>query len=354
MLFLNHLLAAAEPSSQDLLVWAAPGWFWALAWVPMLYALFVYASSRDKNVVAAFVNERLAPRLVTSLSPGRQNLRLALLLLAYSLMVFALARPQLGYTEHKTVALAGDIVFLFDTSRSMLADDVVPNRFEQARLFALDLLQLMPEDWVGIVAVAGRSYVMAPLTSDHQALEEVLGSLDTTVVPRGGTSFAAGLQECQRLLSLRPRSAKAVVFLTDGEDLEAGAVDAAQELAKQNVVVHAVAFGTAAGSLIPITNEAGGSDYVRDSAGKIVRSRMDLAQLLAIATATGGMIVQPSQDKSALQRLMNGGLSKVAKTMQRDRTQRVPIERFQIPLGAAITLLIICYGLPSSPLLRRD
>jgi Ca-activated chloride channel family protein len=322
--------------------WGEPRWFWALLLLPILLLLFVRAGRWRRRALLAFVGARLAPRLTAGVSPLRRRARFGILLLALALLVTVLARPQAGFTQINNDATSGDIVFLMDTSRSMLATDVFPNRLERCKLAARDLLHhIGGNDFVGVIAVAGTSFVQAPLTNDYSAVEQVITSLDTSVLPVGGTDFTLGLRECQRLLELRPGAVKAIVFFTDGEDLEGNAAPAAKELAERGIVIHAVAFGTPEGSLIPIPTPSGGTDFVYDPDGNIVRTHLDLPKLRALTSAGSGILVQPANEAGAIDRLWRDGLSNVSKTRREGCLGRIPNEYYQWPLAAVIALLVL-------------
>lgn len=338
---LRHITNGESPPRTFMgLTWGEPRWFWELTLLPVYLVLIIRAERLRRRMLHEVVGERLAPRLAASVSYRRRWLRHILMMLAFTLMVASLARPQFGFTERRTGAESGDIVFLMDTSRSMLANDTRPNRLERCKLAAQDLLQRVGGDFVGVVAVAGTTFVQAPLTNDHAAISDILRSLDTSVLPVGGTHFALGLRESMRLLEVRPKPSKAIVFFTDGEDLEGDPVAVAKELARKGVIIHAVAFGTPEGTVIPIPRQGGGTDFVRDPEGNIVRSRLDVEKLRAITSISGGMLVQPANDPGAIDRLWREGLSGISKTKTEGRVERVPNEYYQVPLAAAIVLLI--------------
>ncbi|RMG18697.1 MAG: VWA domain-containing protein, partial [Deltaproteobacteria bacterium] len=236
---------------------------------------------------------RLLGRLVPAFSPVRRATRLSSTLTACVLFCLALTQPQCGAGTELAKKMGIDVVVALDVSKSMLARDVRPSRLERAKLELNELIDSLSGDRFGLVVFAGASFVQCPLTTDYAAAKLFLRAVDPSAMPRQGTDIAGALRTARRmLLSREGARSRVVVLLTDGEDHEGGALDAARELAKDGIRVFAVGIGSPNGEPIPILDENGEVvGYEKDRQGNTVISRLDEATLKEIARITGGKYV---------------------------------------------------------------
>ena len=173
----------------------APQWFGGLLLIPLLFAFFVYAERRGAKRLQEFASARLLPQLAGTVNRFRRLLRFALLLLGFALAIVSLAQPRWGY-EFQDVQRKGlDLLLAVDTSRSMLSNDVPPNRLQRVKLAAQDLINELQGDRVGLVAFAGRAFLQAPLTIDYDAAVEAINDLDTNTIPEGGTNISDAISK---------------------------------------------------------------------------------------------------------------------------------------------------------------
>src|SRR6266568_4627817 len=174
---------------------AHPQMLWLLAVTVSLLTWFLWWAWRKKqSLVAQFVQSRLLAQLTIGVSPARQKFRLALMVFAVACAMLALARPQWGFDWEETKQRGLDIVVAIDTSKSMLAEDVAPNRLVRAKLAALDLMQQAKADRLGLVAFAGSAFLQCPLTIDDAAFRQSVDSLDVNIIPQGGTALAQAIE----------------------------------------------------------------------------------------------------------------------------------------------------------------
>jgi Ca-activated chloride channel family protein len=297
------------------------------------------AESRRRRDLERFVAGPLLAALTATSSARRRLAKGGLLLAALALGCVALARPTLGWRQEEMRHRGTDVLFAVDVSRSMLAEDVKPDRLSRARLAVIDLLQKLEGDRVGLVAFAGSAFLQAPLTADHAAFRQSLEALDTDVIPRGGTDIGAALHEAEEAFRIAGQSQKLLVLVTDGEDLTGNARVAAQEAAKQGITVYTVGVGTPTGERIPLAR-AGGRGLVLDERGNPVTSKLDEAGLRAIAEATGGFYVPLGAHGEGLDTIYQRVLAEAPKQEFATRMQRIPIERYQWPLGLALALVV--------------
>jgi Ca-activated chloride channel family protein len=291
---------------------------------------------RQRIALGQFAATRLLPRLAPSVSWGRRHARRALFLTGLLLTFVALARPQAGYVWEETHRKGLELLFAVDTSKSMLSQDVKPDRLMRAKLAVHDLVEKLNGDGVGLIAFAGNAFVQSPITLDYDAFLESLDALDTNTIPRGGTDIAAAIHEAEATFKTRTAAEKILVLVTDGEDLEASGIAAAKEAAQQGVKIFTVGVGTVAGELIPVTTENGGTDFVKDENGKPVRSRLDETTLRKIAEETGGMYEPLGVHGEGLNAIYDKGLAQFTRHDLSTRRTKVYIERFYWALLGAV------------------
>jgi Ca-activated chloride channel family protein len=319
----------------------APEWLWGLLLIPLLIALFMRAERRGYRRLQEFVSARLLPQLAGTVNRPRRVIKFALLLLGLSLAVVSLAQPRWGYTFQDVKRKGLDLLIAVDTSRSMLSNDVQPNRLERVKLAVQDLINDLQGDRVGLIAFAGSAAVQAPLTIDYDAVIEAINDLDTKTVPEGGTNISGAIRLAELLFGKSAMGNRVLILITDGEDLEGEAVRTAKEAADAGIRIFTVGVGTAEGSLIPTTGDDGQTAFVKDSAGAVVKSKLDEKRLREIAEATGGFYVHLENGPRTMQQIQNEGLAKMQAADMDMRLSRRPIERYEWPLGAALFVLAL-------------
>jgi Ca-activated chloride channel homolog len=321
------------------LTFAEPLWFLGLILVPVFAGIYIWSQTRSDALIARIVAPRLKEQLAGAVSRGTRIFKAVLILAAVAFLSVALARPQMGFTEHEVKQRGRDIIIAIDTSRSMLATDVAPTRLARAKLMALDLMRLIKGDRIGLIAFAGSSFLQAPLTLDYSAVLASLDELDTTVIPKGGTNIASAIQAAEDAFGKGEGQTRALVIMTDGEELDADGIAAAKRAGSKGIRIFTVGIGSREGSLIPIRADGGGTDFVRDAAGKPVQSHLDESRLKEIAAASGGFY-QPLGPEAARE-IFEKGILPMEQSVNGEMTSRQPIERYQWPLGIAVTLIAL-------------
>jgi Ca-activated chloride channel family protein len=295
---------------------------------------------RQHAALAKFVSAHLRRQLTRSISVARRRAQRGLYLAAVACLFVALAGPLVGYYWEKISRRGIDIVFAIDTSRSMSTPDVKPDRLTRAKLAIDDFAGHLDGDAVGIVAFAGRAFLVCPITLDYGAFHETLSSIDTNTIPRGGTNISRGIEQAQAALRRRPGSDKILILVTDGEDLEGSALTAARSAAQQDgLKIYTVGVGTAAGDLIPIPPAEGGG-FVKDDTGAFVKSRLDEPALKAIAAASGGIYAPLGAQGEGVEAIFKSVFGSTAKHDLAFRQRKIYIERYQWPLAASLGLLL--------------
>ncbi len=324
----------------------APEWLWGLLVIPFLIALFLRAEHRGLKRLQQFVSARLLPQLAGTVNRPRRIIRFGLQLLGLALAIVSLAQPRWGYTFQDVKRKGLDLLIAVDTSRSMLSNDVQPDRLERVKLAIQDLINELQGDRVGLIAFAGRAFLQAPLTIDYDAVIEAVNDLDTKTIPEGGTNISSAITLATQSFGKSAMGNRALVIFTDGEELSGDAVKTAKAAADAGVRIFTVGVGTPQGSLIPITGDNGETSFVKDSAGQVVKSKLDDKRLREIAEATGGFYVHLENGPRTMQQIQNEGLAKMQAAEMDVRLSRRPIERYEWPLSAALIVLAFSILIP--------
>lgn len=331
------------------LTFAQPAWFWGLLVLVPLIVVRLRAHWHSARLLPGLVAPRLASRLISGSCHRRRWIVFTFHCLAVTAILIALARPMLGYTEIETVTDARNLLIAIDTSRSMMAEDLPPNRLTRAKLAAKDIILSLPEDRVGLIAFAGRPFVQAPLTVDHEAILEAIDQLDTEIIPRGGTNLSAAASLALETFQEAELEQSALVIFSDGEALEGmDQVEKIRDEAKAaGMSILTVGVGSAEGAIIPEMDDNGvpiPGLFIKDDQGQVVRTRL-VADALQSLSSGGGAYVHLGGNAS-LTRVVEQITEGLAASREESETRLRPIERFMWPLSAALTLLVLAHILP--------
>ena len=324
----------------------APEWLWGLLLIPLLIVLFVRAERRGLKRLQQFVSARLLPQLAGTVNRPRRIIRFGLLLLGLALAILSLAQPRWGYTFEDVKRKGLDLLIAVDTSRSMLSNDVQPNRLERVKLAIQDLIGELQGDRVGLIAFAGRAFLQAPLTIDYDAVIEAVNDLDTKTIPEGGTNISSAITLATQSFGKSAMGNRALIIFTDGEELSGDALKTAKAAADAGVRIFTVGLGTPQGSLIPVTGDNGETSFVKDINGQVVKSKLDDKRLREVAEATDGFYLHLENGPRSMQQVQSEGLAKMQAAEMDVRLSRRPIERYEWPLGAALIALALSILIP--------
>ncbi len=264
-------------------------WLWS---VPAVLAAFVLASWRRRGRMRAFGEPALVAKLFTNLSPGLRLAKRAFLLTAVTLIVVALAQPHFAKRETVVERRGTDVLIAIDVSNSMLAKDVAPSRLEKAKLELSGVVDRLKGDRIGVVAFAGEAFIQCPLTLDRGAVKLFLSTVNPNLVSVQGTSISRAIDTAVQAFPGEQAEGKALVLLTDGEDHEGAALEAADRAGKKGVRIFTIGIGTPEGRTIP---DESGTGFKRDSAGRPVVSKLNESLLKEIAGKTKGKYYRSSR-----------------------------------------------------------
>ncbi len=320
---------------------AEPMFLWGLLTLPLFALLFVYAYHRRKKLAARFVSLSMLPKLSTSVSPWRRLAKVTILLFAIAFLFVALARPQWGRKMEHIERRGLDLVLLQDISLSMLAEDIKPNRLTRSRHEISAFLESLSGDRVGLVAFSGEAQVMVPLTLDYGTVQMMLKELTPGwLMP--GTNLEKAIRKGMDLYRNSGSAGQysVMILMSDGEELEAAAVNAAKEAAEMGIRIYTIGIGSREGVPIPVPSKNGEVAYKKDMQGNIVTTRLEDGTLQEIASVTGAVYFYANPGEFQLQKVLSEIASLEKKEQASDRMENYQ-DRYQIFLALAALLFLI-------------
>lgn len=308
--------------------------------IPVLAVVCHWLYYRRERSMSRFIQLDLLTEDVRASALRRARVKTSLLLVFVGLMVIALARPQWGYHWQDVKRQGLDILIAVDVSKSMLTKDVSPSRLERTRLAIKDLVKKLKGDRVGLIAFAGEAFLVCPLTLDYNGFLLSLNDLSIDSIPRGGTDLSHAIDEAVKSYG-KNTADKAFVMVTDGEDNEGDALKAAQRAKEKGIKIFTVGIGTQEGDLIQITDDQGNKQFLKDTQGNVIKSRLNENLLQQIAYATGGAYVRSSGAEFGLDYLYERQLSGLKKDEIEQRREKKYEERYQWLIAAG--LIVLCW-----------
>ena len=319
---------------------AHPEYIYVLAILPALAVFYWLVARARKRSLQRLGEEHILERLAESASKRKRLLKFAILISALAFIIIGLANPRIGTRLQEVKQEGVDIFVALDVSLSMKAEDIKPNRMEKAKLEIRNLIDRLGGDRLGLIVFAGEAYTQFPLTTDYSAANLFLDVVDVDVVPEPGTAIGAAIKRAMESFNFKETTTKVIVIVTDGENTEGDAFEAANDAAKQGVLLYTIGMGSPAGTPIPIYNPSGQQvDFKRDRSGNIVVTKLDEVSLEKIATVGSGKYFRGTNAQDEL--------NEIYKTISALQKREFGVkqftdyeDRFQFFLGAGIILLI--------------
>ncbi|MCG3147640.1 MAG: hypothetical protein PCFJNLEI_01080 [Verrucomicrobiae bacterium] len=318
-----------------------PQMFWWLAVVPVVVLLLVWAFRARRRALERFVAPPLAERLTRSVRPVARRWKAVLLVAGIVFALLALAQPRWGFEWRQVKRKGVDVFVLLDVSKSMLTEDVRPNRLTQAKFAVADLMAKLAGDRIGLVAFAGTAFVQCPLTIDYEACRLALRDAEPRIIPRGGSAIGAAIRTALKAFEAGEGRDRAIVLITDGEETEGDAIAAAAEAKKAGVRIYAIGVGSVEGELIPVREDGKGMEFLKDGEGKVVKSRLDEGTLQQLALQTEGIYVRSAAGDFGMETVYEKGIAQLQRKEYEEQLQKKLFERFQWPLGIGLLLLVV-------------
>jgi Ca-activated chloride channel family protein len=342
--YLNLLWVLPFAGMVFVLRFAAPGYLHLLWLIPVVIFVYRWGGYQKARALARFVSEELLEAMTVTVDRAAQKRRMVFNILALILIIFALARPLYSNREEEIVRRGIDLMVTLDTSTSMLAEDIAPNRLAKAKHEIRNLIDRLQGDRVGLVVFSGDAYIACPLTLDYAAAKMFLEDIDTEYVALPGTNIGLAIRKAVEGFVETEHKYKVMLLITDGEHLEEGSdpVEAARLAAERGVKIYAIGVGDPGGGVpIPTRDERGSpAGYKKDRHGNPVSTRLDDATLRKIALATNGKYFQATGEEFELDSIYQDIQSEEKKELQ-SRLYTRGVDRYQYPLAAAIVLLIM-------------
>lgn len=313
-----------------------------LAAIPLVIVLFWWVLRWKKKTVQKIGDERLVQQLISNYSPQNFLFKFLLVAVALAAIIAAAANLQQPGAMEQVQRKGVDIVVAMDVSKSMLADDIKPNRLERARQLVYKLMDELPDDRIALVLFAGRAYMQMPLTTDHSAARMFVQQASPEVVPTQGTVITEALRMSNTAFNSKERKFKSIILITDGEDHDPGSVPLAQQMANDGVMINTIGIGSPDGAPIPdpVTGE-----YKKDQAGNTIISKLNETELQQLAAATKGVYVRLT-DIDAAVAAMKKQLGTIEQTSMEDSAFKNFKNYFPWFLGAALLLLVLEFFYP--------
>lgn len=335
---------------SEILVWGNPRAFFLLFVILSLPAIYFLIEKRNLSGLNKSFGPKVAAYLTQSLSSVKRRWQLLVQLLGLSLIVVALARPQTGARQQEIRSEGVELLILADVSDSMRAEDVKPSRLAQMKIELSKLLELMPGNKIGIIAFAGSSALLSPLTTDPNALRMYIESLDTDSVSTQGTNFEVALSYAKEAFERggvtqdsESRSTRVILVVSDGEDQEQGALQAAKTLADEDVRIFTMAYGTEKGGAIPVHDAFGSmTGFKKDSSGQTVLTQVRGKFLSELAEAGKGKFYFAYFNGDHLRGFVSD-VDRLEKTQFESNMMTQYDEKFTWPLLAGFILLMVSF-----------
>jgi len=311
-------------------------------WIVIAIAGFLFwAFKRKQIILRRFVQNEMLKKMTNHVNIRTQHFKAVLIIASLLFIVFALMEPKWGFNWETIKRKGIDVIVAVDVSRSMLANDIKPNRLDKAKREILDLINMMHGDRIGLIAFAGSAFVQCPLTLDYGACKMFVNDLNPQLIPKGGTRIGETIKKAIDSFEGNLKKHRALILITDGEDHEQEAIDAAKLAKKKGIKIYCIGIGTPEGSPIQIFDTKGKMKYLKDSSGQVVLSKLNEKMLQSIALETGGAYVRASSTGMELDLIYKKRIAKMdGKELESSKKKRYE-HRFQWALAASAIFLII-------------
>ncbi len=327
-----------------------PQYLWLLWAVPLLALIRYYGLWHRRKKFKRLGDKQLIQSLMPNASSVRPTVKFWLIEAAVALMVVMIARPQMGSKISNDKRNGIETIIAIDISNSMLARDVAPSRLDKCKMMVENLVDNFTNDKIGLVVFAGDAYVQLPITSDYVSAKMFLQNIDPSLISTQGTDMARAINLAASSFTQQQGVGRAIILITDGEDHEGGAEEAAKAARKKGINVFILGIGSAKGAPIPL----GGGDYMKDESGNVVITALNENMCRQVAQAGSGTYIHVDNSSDAQEKL-NNELSKLQKGETQSVVYSEYAEQFQAFCIIIILLLIaeICLLEVKNPLFKN-
>ncbi|HCE41942.1 MAG TPA: hypothetical protein DET40_00145 [Lentisphaeria bacterium] len=323
-----------------------PEYFWNLLWlIPLIVFFWVLSYQRRKKQLSLILGERAENPAYTTLSTRKRTIRNILLATAILFLIVAIARPSWGTKILPFTGKGRDLLIVQDVSKSMLSQDVQPSRLEHSKWFLRELIKQCPGDRFGIIDFAGTAFLQCPMTADKTTLFQAINEMSVESIPLGGTNIQRAIEASMEAFKAAEGGHRAIILLTDGDELQGSSSTALEELKKTRIPIFVVGIGDPSqpGLIVLPGAKPGEQTFLRDKDGELVKSPLNEKQLNALSTETSGIYVRSTATNTGLDSIIKRVKALIPEQYDQGNQTR-PIERFHIPLFAALFLLFAYFA----------
>lgn len=319
---------------------AQPEYLYLFALLPVFIILFALLRRWKRISMIKLGEMHVIKRLFENVSASKPFVKFIFIMIAFCSLTFALTRPQLGSKLEEVKRQGVDVVIALDVSNSMNAEDIRPNRLEKSKRAIYKLIDQLQGDRIGLIIFAGQAYVQLPITTDYGAAKLFLSTINTNMVPTQGTAIGAAIEKSVASIGDSARSNSAIIVITDGENHEDNAVEAAKDAAAKGIFVHTVGMGSPEGGPIPVMRGTNRTGYLQDNSGTTVITKLNEVVLQEIADAGKGKFVRASNSDDGIPLLMKE-INSMEKKEFAAKLFTDYEDQFQYFLGIALLFLLL-------------
>lgn len=312
-----------------------PAFLYLLIIIPVIIVIRLLEMRKRKLKLKKFGDLSLLKQLMPDVSSSRNSLKFWLMIAALALLIVMLARPQMGTKISQEKRKGIEVIISLDISNSMRAEDVVPSRLDKSKMLVENMVDNFTNDKVGLVVFAGDAFIQLPITSDYVSAKMFLQNTDPSLIATQGTDLAGAIELSSKSFTQQDKVGRAILIITDGEDHEGGAIEAAEKARKNGIRVFVLGVGSTKGSPVPYGN--GG--YMKDNSGQEVISALNEEMCKQVAQAGGGAYIHVD-NTSLAQRQLNDELTKLQKGDISSVVYSEYDEQFQA-VGILVLILLI-------------
>ncbi|QKG80011.1 vWA domain-containing protein [Tenuifilum thalassicum] len=314
-----------------------PEYFYLLLLIPAFAVLSWFTVKRQKKWITIFGEYKTVLKLLPELSFRRIWTKFTLLSIAFFLIIVSLAGPQVGAKLTEVKRKGMEMIIALDVSNSMLAEDIKPNRIERAKQAISQLIEKFQEDRIGLIVFAGDAYVQLPVTNDYASAKLFLSSVSPGMVPKQGTAIGRAIELAANSFTPNSNTGKAIIVISDGENHIDDPVEIAKQAAENGIQIYTIGIGSPEGAPIPIGNSR---DFLKDSEGEVVITRLDEETLTKVAITGNGKYVRATNASFGLMPIYES-LKNVDRKEIKDKIYSEYEEQYQYILAIAIVLILV-------------
>lgn len=325
---------------QDFARWQNNWMLWFILLALVFIGVYSLNRFQQKKQLSQFKSEAALKNVLPNLSKNRSIFRFVLWTVGFCVIILSAANLQFGDKKEEVKRAGIDLMLCLDVSKSMLAEDLKPNRLTRAKLAINKIINSLGSDKIGVIVFAGDAFLQLPLTNDHSAAELFIQSINTGIIPVPGTNIASALELAKKSFPESSPTNKAIVVITDGEEHDGKAIQIAESLEKEKIKVFTIGLGSAVGTTIPNFKNGRRIGVKKDKKGSTVITRLNEPALVALANAGGGTYVRGSNQSLGLQTMLNT-IGEIEKTEYEAKEYTSYTSRYQWFLALGILFILM-------------